>query len=137
MVSTIETKGSIAAGSKAPTGGNEPQQRIQLRVNTKECGEVALVVERAEAGLRVVISAVNANVLPALHREALVMKQALESSGQSVVSLKIVQMDQCGTDVAKNRLTPSEDRLRSGKASGSRSKLNAAKRISRRLLIIG
>lgn len=135
-VAAFAVTGSSVMGAGSAT--DDTLQRIQLRVNTKECGEVALVVERAEDGLRVLIAAVDGNAVTALHREALVMRRALESGGQSVASLKIVRMDQSGTELAKGGLTPSRhDRRRASKACGSGSKSNAAKRTPRRLLIIG
>ena len=135
--STVVANGQGAPLSNPKTGTVDELNRIQLRVNTKECGEVALVVERADDGLRVLISAVDANAVKALHREAAVMRRALESGGQSVASLKIVRMDQRGTELAGDGLTPRQDRRNAKKATGAASKSRAAQRTSRRLIIIG
>jgi hypothetical protein len=118
-------------------GDSDALNRIQMRVNTAECGEVAVVVERAEAGLRVLIAASNPLATNTLHREASEMRRTLESQGHHIVSLKIIGMDRHGTELAKDGLTPRNERRGAKKANGSDSKSPGAEKTARRLLIIG
>jgi hypothetical protein len=108
-----------------------------MRVNTQECGEVAVVVERAETGLRVLIAAENPLAANTLHREATAMRNALESGGHNIVSLKIIGMEQYGTELAKDGLTPRNDKRGTKKANGTDSKTRAAEMAAQRLRIIG
>ncbi|MGC4064325.1 MAG: hypothetical protein QM784_06700 [Polyangiaceae bacterium] len=81
----------IAESSTSPSGkgtGTSEIERIQIRVNTKEFGEVSLVIERAEQGLRILLGAVDGRVVSALRNEANAVRRALESGGQSVGSLE-------------------------------------------------
>src|SRR5512147_2716609 len=48
----------------------DDQQRIQVRVKTEEFGEIAVVVERVEAGLRVLLGAVDERAITALSLES-------------------------------------------------------------------
>lgn len=131
------TKGIEGEALRAGDGETDELNRIQMRVNTTECGEVAVVVERAEAGLRVLIAAENPLAANTLHREASAMLRMLESQGHHIVSLKVVGMDQRGTELAKDGLTPRNERRGAKKANVSDSKSPGAEKAARRLLIIG
>lgn len=91
----------------APSSGVEDLQRIQVRVRTEEFGEIALVVERVEAGLRVLLGAQDPHTVSALMRESEAVRRVLESGGQSVGFIKIVRMTELGTDLAQPKLAPS------------------------------
>jgi len=94
------------AGSKSGVSEGEGLQRIQVRVNTEEFGEVALIIERAEQGLRIVLGAVDGRVVSALRHEALAVRRAIENGGQTVGSFEIVRMNEVGTNLAQPRLAP-------------------------------
>jgi hypothetical protein len=124
--------------SRLVTGtGNCELERIQIRVNTKEFGEVSLVVERAEQGLRILLGAVDGRVVAALRNEVKAVRRALESSGQSVGSFEIVRMNDLGTVLAQARVAPSNRLRRLKEAADAASNPTAGKKKTRRINLIG
>jgi len=75
--------------------------RIQVRLNAGDLGELSLVVERSLTGLRVQIGAQNTNVLAEIARSGSAMTQALTTAGQTVTSLTFVPMDSVGINLAR------------------------------------
>jgi hypothetical protein len=130
----------IAENPVSPSGtgfGTSAIERIQVRVNTKEFGEVSLVIERAEQGLRILLGAVDGRVVSALRNEANAVRRALESGGQSVGSLEIVRMNELGTVLAQTKVAPSNRLRRLKEAADAASNPTAGKKKTRRINLIG
>jgi hypothetical protein len=111
--------------------------RLQVRVKTEEFGEIAVVVERVETGLRVLLGAANPQAVMALTRDCLAVRRALESDGQSVGSLEIVRMNGLGTDLALTKMATSNRARRSQESAESASDLGQRKKKTKRLNVTG
>jgi hypothetical protein len=95
-----ELLGQAVRTGSGPDGENE-LNRIQVRLNAGDLGELSLVVERSLDGLRVQIGAENNEVLSAIAKQSVAMAQSLASAGQSVTSLSFVSMDGLGINLAR------------------------------------
>lgn len=111
--------------------------RIQVRVRTEEFGEIALVVERVEEGLRVLLGAVDAHTVTALTRESQAVRRVLEFGGQTVGSIKIVRMNELGTDLAQSKLAPSNRARRPQESAETATVLSEHKKKTKRIDLIG
>ncbi len=134
------TSGGFATTVQAPGSGacaTAESQRIQVRVKTEEFGEIAVVVERVEAGLRVLLGAANAKAVAALTRDSQAVRRALESDGQSVGTLEIVRMNGLGTDLALTKLAPSNRARRPQESAESDTRLGHRKKKTKRLDVTG
>jgi hypothetical protein len=132
--------GGPAAGAVTIADGSScssDEQRIQVRVRTPECGEIAVVVERVESGLRVLLGAENPLAVTLLTRETEAVRHALESDGQSVGSLEIVQMNRLGTDLAQTRAAPSSRARRPQGSTETAPRLGQRKKKTKRLDVTG
>jgi flagellar biosynthesis chaperone FliJ len=128
------------ANTVAPGGGasaSNDEQRIQVRVRTEEFGEIALIVERVESGLRVLLGAENSNGVSALTRQCQAVRRVLESGGQSVGSLEIVRMNGLGTDLAESKLAASNRARRPRGSAESDPTPGMRKKKTKRLDVIG
>lgn len=131
--------GMRASARGAPSSASvaDDAQRIQVRVKTEEFGEIAVVVERVEAGLRVLLGAIDPKAVAALKRDCQAVRLALESDGQSIGSLEIVRMNGLGTDLAQSKLAPSNRARSSQESAESASNLGHRKKKSKRLDVTG
>jgi len=102
-------------GVNSASNGENELDRIQVRLNAGDLGELSLVVERSLSGLRVQIGAENSGVLAAIAEQGAAMAQSLASAGQSVTSLTFVSMDGVGINLARAK-----------EASGNRARGEAA-----------
>ncbi len=90
-----------AIGTGSSSDGENELNRIQVRLNAGELGELSLVVERSLDGLRVQIGAENSEVLTAMAKQGVAMAQSLASAGQSVTSITFVPMNGVGINLAR------------------------------------
>ncbi len=95
-----EILGQNIGNNSAPGSENE-LDRIQVRLNAGELGELSLVVERSLEGLRVQVGAEDKGVLTAIAKQSAALTQTLVSAGQTVSSLTFVPMDGVGTNLAR------------------------------------
>jgi hypothetical protein len=121
----------------ASAEANEDPQRLQVRVRTKELGEIALIVERADHGLRVQVGAVDAAAVSQLIEQSAAVRLALESGGHSIDSLEIVRMDSFGTDLAQPRVALSSRTRRKETFEESATTSGDKKKKAKRLNLIG
>ncbi len=126
---------SARAGS---TSGDESElNRVQVRLNAGELGELSLVVERSVSGLRIQIGAENGGVLSSLVRNSDAMAQALSNIGQPVTSLTFITMDGVGINLAPSRMVPgNKARTDETKSSDDPSRAHA-RRKGRRINVLG
>ncbi len=117
------TPGGTQASSEAP---------VCLRLDAGDLGEVAVVLERGPAGIRVVIGLAEQHASAAAGPELEALQRALEASGIALAALRIVPHGRVGTVLAQLRArhaTPGEPEGRSDEAS--------KKAATRRLNLIG
>ena len=126
-----------AAGIEDGEGAGEAKsaERIVVNVQTSDSGELSLVVERTDAGVRVVVGVGDAQAMSQMLPEREALLRQLVGSGLSVDSIQIVRQSEVGTVLAPPRLV---GRIRSSGASEQVSKEEERRRRgSRKLNLIG
>jgi hypothetical protein len=79
----------------------EPLEHLQIRVDVGDLGETAFVVERHKDGLRILVASADPAMVKLLEADQNAMLTALRASGQSISGIRIVSMDQVGTNLAQ------------------------------------
>jgi hypothetical protein len=127
--------GPVAAGTSA---GDEAENRLIVRVDGGDLGEVALVVDRKEGAIRVTISAAGAGAEAALGLERVALIRALESHGMRVDSVNVVRANNFGTALAPVRSSATQ-RSREAQAAETEptDDEHARRRSARKLNLIG
>jgi len=105
---------SQGALSSSGAGSGSDENRMVVRVDGGDLGEVALTVDRKDGALRVTISAADAAAEAVLGLERAVLMQALQSHGITVDSVNVVRAGNSGTvpaprSVATQRARESAD----------------------------
>jgi hypothetical protein len=94
----------VLGGVSDATGGDSSADSyLQLRVDAGDLGEVALVVERQEGGLRLTVGAASEEAFARFSMEIGAMREALGARGLAVTTLQLVRMDGLGTVPALGR----------------------------------
>lgn len=132
---------SVAASG--PVGGSSPvsdanENRMIVRVDGGDLGEVALVVDRNAGAIRVTISAADAGAEAALGLERASLTRALQNHGITVDSVNVVRANNFGTVLAPPRSSALQ-RTRETPASEAESKDDeqTRRRLARKLNLIG
>jgi hypothetical protein len=123
--------------TQTPRGADDEQNRIQVRVNVGELGELALVVERSATGVKIQISAQDSRILEAMAVEREALTTALSGIGQSVTSLAFVAMDRVGINLAQPRMSFSHPARTQRNDNDSDCETPHEKRKSRRINVVG
>lgn len=86
-----------------PEGDAEPSanQRIVLRVQTRDLGEVSLILDRSEGAVRVVIGVADASTIERMLPERDALTRQLQGSGLTVQSIQFVRESEVGTVLAQ------------------------------------
>ncbi len=136
---TLPAQGA-AASAVAPTGpseaSNDEPQRIVLNVQTRDLGELSLVLDRTNGAVRVVIGVHDAASIERMLPERDALVRQLQGSGLTVQSIQIVAQNELGTvlapsgPVGRPRAFVEPDRLPDDKEKTRR-------RTSRKLNLIG
>jgi flagellar hook-length control protein FliK len=131
---------SPGASAAAPTGTAEAadasENRMIVRVDGGDLGEVALVVDRKEGAIRVTISAADAGAEAALGLERAGLMQALQNRGITVDSVNVVRANNFGTVLAPQRSNAMQ-RAREASEAQSKDDEHARRRLARKLNLIG
>jgi hypothetical protein len=127
-----------AMGSLADTGeaADESENRMIVRVDGGDLGEVALVVDRKDGAIRVTISAADAGAEAALGLERSGLMRALQSHGITVDSVNVVRANNFGTVLAPTRSNAAQ-RTREAAEAESKDDEHARRRLARKLNLIG
>ncbi|MET0794120.1 MAG: hypothetical protein ABW061_21540 [Polyangiaceae bacterium] len=133
LTQTGAANGPVAAGTGE---GDASENRLIVRVDGGDLGEVALVVDRKEGAIRVTISAADAGAEAALGLERAALTRALESHGISVDSVNVVRANNFGTALAPVRSSATQ-RTREATESESSDDEQARRRLARKLNLIG
>ncbi|MEO6601754.1 MAG: hypothetical protein ABIQ16_17890 [Polyangiaceae bacterium] len=135
--SSLTQPGSARGPVPADTGeGGESEDRLIVRVDGGDLGEVALVVDRKEGAIRVTISAADAGAEAALGLERTALTRALESHGMRVDSVNVVRAHNFGTALAPVRSSAAQ-RSRDAAEAESTDDEHARRRLARKLNLIG
>ncbi|HYP99688.1 MAG TPA: hypothetical protein VER96_13530 [Polyangiaceae bacterium] len=134
------TESGAANGPSAAAGEaeNSDENRMIVRVDGGDLGEIALLVDRNAGAIRVTISAADAGAEAALGLERASLTRALQSHGIAVESVNVVRANNFGTALAPQR-TSAMQRTRETPASEAESKDDeqARRRLARKLNLIG
>lgn len=126
------------AASAAAEGEAEPEanQRIVLRVQTRDLGEVSLVLDRNEGAVRVVIGVEDASTIERMMPERDALARQLQGSGLTIQSIQFVRQSEVGTVLAQS---PSVGRARTfvSQRQAATADANVRRRGSRKLNLIG
>lgn len=134
------TESGAANGPSAAAGeaANGDENRMIVRVDGGDLGEIALLVDRNAGAIRVTISAADAGAEAALGLERAALTRALQSHGIAVDSVNVVRANNFGTVLAPPRSSATQ-RTREGSASEAESKDDeqTRRRLARKLNLIG
>ena len=134
------TESGAANGSAETADGpvDSNENRVIVRVDGGDLGEVALVVDRKAGAIRVTISAADAGAEAALGLERASLMRALQSHGISVDSVNVVRVNNFGTVLAPTRSSPTQ-RTGAARATEADSKDDeqTRRRQARKLNLIG
>jgi len=94
-----------AQSAHAAAGGTEEtnHERVHLSTHVAELGEINVVVDRSQAGIRVVIGVEDAHAATLMDPERLRLQGALVAAGVGVDSIRVVQLDRRGTLLASSK----------------------------------
>jgi hypothetical protein len=135
LTGSAAANGPVSAGSGE---GDAQENRMIVRVDGGDLGEVALVVDRKDGAIRVTISAADAGAEAALGLERVALTRALESHGIAVDSVNVVRANNFGTALAPVRSSAAQ-RTREAQATEAESTddEHARRRLARKLNLIG
>jgi flagellar hook-length control protein FliK len=125
----------LGSGGGAPV---EPSaaERMTLRVDGGELGELEVTLERQDGQLCVVIGMENQQLVGSVLPDARALQSALERAGVNLQSLNVVPKAQVGTVLAQRRLSPSGQNTAADQAAEADPE-QARKRNHKRLTLIG
>jgi hypothetical protein len=112
------------------------EERMIVRVDGGDLGEVALIVDRKQGAIRVTISAADAGAEAALGLERAGLLAALQSQGITVDSVNVVRASNFGTVLAPPRSNAMQ-RTREAASAESKDDEHARRRSARKLNLIG
>ena len=127
---------SAAASTGTAEAAETSENRMIVRVDGGDLGEVALVVDRKEGAIRVTISAADAGAEAALGLERAGLMQALQNRGITVDSVNVVRANNFGTVLAPQRSNAMQ-RTREATEAESKDDEQARRRLARKLNLIG
>lgn len=101
--SMTQSEPTAEVSQSTETTDDAPLSRIRLDVQAGDLGEVALVVDRSQGGVRVFIGIDRDASRSLIEPERAVLEQALRASGLSVRSVEVVRSSALGTVLAVGR----------------------------------
>ena len=133
-----EPGAATGAVKAANAAADDHENRMIVRVDGGDLGEVALLVDRKAGAIRVTISAADAGAEAALGLERASLMRALQSHGITVDSVNVVRANNFGTVLAPIRSSVTQ-RTRETPASEAESKDDeqTRRRLARKLNLIG
>jgi hypothetical protein len=133
-----ESGASSGSANVADGAADSDENRMIVRVDGGDLGEVALVVDRKAGAIRVTISAADAGAEAALGLERAGLMRALESHGIAVDSVNVVRANNFGTVLAPTGSSAMQ-RTREAPDTGAEPKddEHTRRRLARKLNLIG
>jgi len=132
----VASGATVSASADSAEAGEASENRMIVRVDGGDLGEVALVVDRKEGAIRVTISAADAGAEAALGLERAGLMQALQNRGITVDSVNVVRANNFGTVLAPQRSNAMQ-RTREATEAESKDDEQARRRLARKLNLIG
>jgi flagellar hook-length control protein FliK len=132
------TPAKAAAPSQDVKVADSPAaERLTLRVDGGELGEVEVTLDRKDGALNVVIGLEKGHLVSSVLPDARALRQALEGAGLNVHNLSVVPTSEVGTVLAQRRLSPSGQKP-AANPNGSETHPESTQRHTRkRLTLIG
>jgi hypothetical protein len=129
----------LAAADRSDDAPADPNaaERLTLRVDGGEMGEVSVTLEREDGALRVVIGLENEGFAQSVAPDARALRSALEGAGLSVHSLNIVPSCEVGTVLAQRRTSLSGPKPATDPHGSEPQQPETQKRNQKRLQLIG
>jgi hypothetical protein len=127
---------TVNAAGETGEASDASENRVIVRVDGGDLGEVSLVVDRKEGAIRVTISAADAGAEAALGLERAGLMQALQDRGITVDSVNVVRANNFGTALAPTRSNATQ-RSREATEAESKDDEQARRRLARKLNLIG
>ncbi|HEY1535911.1 MAG TPA: flagellar hook-length control protein FliK [Polyangiaceae bacterium] len=127
---------TVGASADSAEAADASENRMIVRVDGGDLGEVALVVDRKDGAIRVTISAADAGAEAALGLERAGLMQALQNRGITVDSVNVVRANNFGTVLAPQRSNATQ-RTREAREAESQDDEQARRRLARKLNLIG
>jgi hypothetical protein len=134
--SGVSSGATLGASADSAEAADASENRMIVRVDGGDLGEVALVVDRKEGAIRVTISAADAGAEAALGLEREGLLQALQNRGITVDSVNIVRANNFGTVLAPQRSNATQ-RTREATEAESKDDEQVRRRLARKLNLIG
>lgn len=128
--------GPMLDAGDAATNPPAPE-RLTLRVDGGELGELSVTLDREAGALRVVIGLENGRMVSSVQPDVRALRSALEQVGISVQSLNVVPASEVGTVLAQRRPSPPGPRHSAEHTSSEPDPEQARKRTHKRLTLIG
>lgn len=98
---------AAAASQDGKTTAPASVERLTLRVDGGDLGEVQVTLDRKEGALNVVIGLEKGHLVGSVLPDARALRLALEGAGLNVHNLSVVPTSEVGTVLAQRRLSPS------------------------------
>jgi len=134
--SGVSSGATVGASADSAEATDASENRMIVRVDGGDLGEVALVVDRKDGAIRVTISAADAGAEAALGLEREGLLQALQNRGITVDSVNVVRANNFGTVLAPQRSNATQ-RTREATEAESKDDERARRRLARKLNLIG
>ena len=131
-----ESGARTGAASGVGEGRDDQENRLVVRVDGGDLGEVSLIVDRKQGAIRVTIGAADAGAEAALGLERAGLMRALQNHGITVDSVNVVRTNGFGTVLAppRSNATP---RTREAEEAESKDNEQTRRRLARKLNLIG
>lgn len=113
--------------------GSDSANRILLSVDGADLGELSVLVDRTNQGVRVLIGVEGGHAKSAIDPQTAALARALASVGVTVSSVTVVRREALGTDLAQRSQKPAAQADDSSEKHGA----HGAKQRKRRINLIG
>jgi hypothetical protein len=133
----LTPRGPAPGSSGDASADPSAAERLTLRVDGGQMGEVSVTLERQDGALRVVIGLENEGFVHSVAPDARALRSALEGAGLSVHSLNIVPSSEVGTVLAQRRTSPSGPKPATDPQGSEQQNPETQKRNQKRLQLIG
>ena len=127
-------KGPASVGEE---NADPNENRMIVRVDGGDLGEVALLVDRKAGAIRVTISAADAGAEAALGLERAGLMRALQNHGITVDSVNVVRANNFGTVLAPTRSSATQRTQASAAEADAQHDEQTRRRLARKLNLIG
>ena len=132
------TPAKVAAPSQDGKGAEAPAaERLTLRVDGGELGDVEVTLDRKDGALNVVIGLQNGRLVNQVLPDARALRLALEGAGLNVHTLSVVPTSEVGTVLAQRRLSPSGQKPATDSNGADPNTESAQRHTRKRLTLIG